>query len=504
MLYLTEFASLFNGYEKAFGKFLINNINENVKKSGIAKTLARSIEKKDWLDHLQGREGLGVIPIRHDNTVFFAAIDIDDYSLNIPDLLDKVKELPVVPCRSKSGGLHLYFFFLEPTPARLVVEELRSVVIRLNIKAEIFPKQTYRYNEKDIGNWINLPYFNAEETGRYALSIKGEKLDLKQFIEYAATQKTTIENLRSALNKHTSAESKFFEAPPCLQHLYATGGFPEGSRNNGLVNLSIYLKKRFPESYEEKLRDYSKLMYPNNLDAWNKIPIKEFNTVLNSVKKADYNYMCKEAPICNYCDREKCKTRKFGISTKNVIDSEEFKVTINSITKLEGDPIMWALNIDNERIMCSTEQLYSQGDFRKLCLERLHKLPAFLSRAAWEDMINQKLTTVEVIMPPEEVTEGYQLRELIVKFCTGGVQAKSWEEIAQGKPYRENGSFYFNPIDLERYLNLYKFKYESRRKLWFMFEAIGGTGLRKRVKGTHDRRLWVFSDYVESSNDVPF
>jgi len=58
-----------------------------------------------------------------------------------------------VPCRSKSGGLHLYLFFLEALPAELVDAKLKQFVTWLGLSKETerFPKQTHLEPE-DTGN----------------------------------------------------------------------------------------------------------------------------------------------------------------------------------------------------------------------------------------------------------------------------------------------------------------------------------------------------------------
>ena len=32
--------------------------------------------------------------------------------------------------------------------------------------------------------------------------------------------------------------------------------------------------------------------------------------------KKDYGYLCKDEPMCNHCDKALCRTRKFGIGTR--------------------------------------------------------------------------------------------------------------------------------------------------------------------------------------------
>jgi hypothetical protein len=120
--------------------------------------------------HLSGSQTKGVVlpPIRKsDNKCKWGAIDIDgeiysDVKYKFLLLLKVFKyQLPLVPCYSKSKGLHLYIFFKEWTDAKRVIEILRSYLKKLHLPkdTEIFPKQ-HKLSEKDTGNGIMLPFMS--------------------------------------------------------------------------------------------------------------------------------------------------------------------------------------------------------------------------------------------------------------------------------------------------------------------------------------------------------
>ena len=75
------------------------------------------------------------------------------------------KELPLIPIKSKSGGLHLYVFTKQLVKAKIIKDFLEEVLFlfKLPINTEIFPKQTKLGDDTDgnklNGNFINLPYF---------------------------------------------------------------------------------------------------------------------------------------------------------------------------------------------------------------------------------------------------------------------------------------------------------------------------------------------------------
>ena len=111
--------------------------------------------KNSW-DH-----GIVLNSLGPDGRGIYGAIDVDIY--NNPKLLERVvkqiykEELPLVPCYSKSGGLHLYLFSKEPFEYNEINNALTYFNQKLDIKAkELFPKQAYKNGK--FGNGIALPY----------------------------------------------------------------------------------------------------------------------------------------------------------------------------------------------------------------------------------------------------------------------------------------------------------------------------------------------------------
>ncbi len=162
--------------------------------------------------------GLVVIPIRDDGTCCFGTIDIDlkDYpNLDIIAVSKEVwkRKLPLVPCRSKSGALHLILPCKEDTSAELVQEKLMDWAAALGFPdAEIFPKQTRLAGPRDWGSSINLPYFGGDATDRYAI-INGERMDLAQFLDAMESTSVTIAQLE-AIPSQKSAPSSSPSTPP--------------------------------------------------------------------------------------------------------------------------------------------------------------------------------------------------------------------------------------------------------------------------------------------------
>ena len=97
-------------------------------------------------------------------------IDIDEYDLDHLSLIKSIRDLklPVIVCRSKSGGAHVFLFTKENIPASLMQSKLKQMALVLGYEgSEIFPKQTEILVERgDTGNFfkLTLPQSNERTT----------------------------------------------------------------------------------------------------------------------------------------------------------------------------------------------------------------------------------------------------------------------------------------------------------------------------------------------------
>lgn len=114
---------------------------------------------KVYADHLAGEAGIGIFPMRDDNTVLFAAIDLDEPNFDLARTMQKLIPGQSWIERSRSGNAHVWVFFAGPCPAwvaRAILRGATESVGRPDV--EIFPKQD-GLRQGGIGNYINLPYF---------------------------------------------------------------------------------------------------------------------------------------------------------------------------------------------------------------------------------------------------------------------------------------------------------------------------------------------------------
>lgn len=143
---------------------------------GINKGTVERNHKGNWNEvfwealvqhHLEGAAAadLGVYLVRNDDTVTFAAIDIDepDFALAL-EVAETVREMEGQAWieQSRSGNYHVFVFFDEPLEAYHARAVLRGVIVYAgHPELEIFPKQD-GLREGMVGNYISVPWHGTE------------------------------------------------------------------------------------------------------------------------------------------------------------------------------------------------------------------------------------------------------------------------------------------------------------------------------------------------------
>jgi hypothetical protein len=442
-----EFKSIFEGLDRAYGQHRSAGKRADGKQEGKSYIEKKLITDELWKAHLAGKgPSLGIIPIRADNTSKWGCIDIDNYPIDYNKIISSIRKLklPIVPCRSKSGGLHLFIFFDKPIAAKLVREKLKEISASIGYaNAELFPKQSSILLEKgDLGNFLNLPYYNAKETARYAYKDDGTAATLQEFINLY--KHYVVSDLSKILIEVSQEVIK--DGPPCLQQL-CTQGFPEGTRNNGLFNIGVYLRKFDPDNWKSLLEEHNRDYMNPPLGA------QEVVIVQKQLEKKSYNYRCKEPPINAYCNAKLCRTRKHGIGGGNG------PLEITGLSKLKTDPPVWFLQVGDTRLELQTEELQNQQKFQRICMNVLNTMPPFEKQSSWTDKIDalmQSKDMVEIDASDDGSVSG-QFETFLQEFCTGRAQALTRDDLKFHKPWTEKGKTYFRLNDLMDFLARHKF-----------------------------------------------
>jgi len=127
--------------------------------TGAGRWIKRPLKADDVVQHLQGQgNGIGIPPLAPDNTVRFAAIDLDEPDFEAAETMSK--SLPGTSWveRSRSGNAHVWVFFNNPLEAWIPMGILREATKAAGKEhVEVFPKN-WDFSRVTYGNYINLPF----------------------------------------------------------------------------------------------------------------------------------------------------------------------------------------------------------------------------------------------------------------------------------------------------------------------------------------------------------
>ena len=445
-----KFKNIFEGLKIAYGQYQKGDVAANGdKQKGKAFIVRKNVSDDLWEKHLQGEgPALGIIPIREDNTCRWGCIDIDSYNLDHSGLIQSIRNLnlPLIVCRSKSGGAHVFLFTKEFISAALMQSTLKKIAKVLGYEgSEIFPKQTEILVERgDTGNFLNLPYYNGTNGLRYALDDKGQAASLESFYsmydQYACTN-TQVKEIKIEEKK---IEEAFPAGPPCLNKL-ASVGFGEGSRNNALFNIAVYYKQAHPDSWEDKIVEANiKHMEP-------KLSNSEVQQLIKSVNRKGYDkYRCKDAPINAVCQSGLCRTKRFGVGF-----GEEEMPQLGNLTKYKSSPPQWFLDVDGTRIELKTEQLYSSPLFALACLDQANLVVPVPKAKDWKQhFLKPMMNNLQEVEPLESLNPMNQLTGLLQDWTTNRQSARTMDDVFNKLPFTdENKQFtYFRMDDFYAFL----------------------------------------------------
>jgi hypothetical protein len=490
---ITKFKAIFSGLDIAYGTYVIKGERGDGKQNGQATVVRKPPTDDLWERHLIGVEpSLGIIPIRADNTCIWGCIDIDQYPIDHGALVEKIAalQLPLIVCRSKSGGAHCFLFTTEPIPARDMQEYLKACAALLGEAGrEIFPKQAEILVDRgDTGNFLNLPYFAGDDGTRYAFNLDGSAATLEEFYALHETFAQTPPLVVPEPPK--VAEAPIKDGPPCLQAL-CSQGFPEGTRNNGLFNVGIYLKKLAPASWEDRVVEHNQKYFAPPL------PNNEVQLVIKQLGKKDYRYKCKDAPLNSFLQRWFMSERGgTGSAVMGLIRRHFRRSRSTPVSHRSGSLISMVRRIELE-----TDSLFNQAAFQKACLERLNLLPPTLKKMDWENMLNgllkEMVETEQISEASEDTSVTGRFMDLLEEFTTHMQQAMDREELLMGRPWidTEDGRCHFRMKDLDAHLLRNNFKGMTAPKMAQRLRDMGGepdssmayTCIRQARCTVHDR-----------------
>lgn len=483
-----EFSAIFDGLEEAYGTYRIDKKQANGKNTGKAQIVREPRTAKLWREHLSGKgASMGIIPINAENRCKWGCVDVDQYPLDHKLLVEKIRRLnlPLVVCRSKSGGAHCFLFVTDWVEAADMQKALQNVAAALGYGgSEIFPKQVKLHLDRgDVGNFLNLPYYDAEDGLRYAILDDGTSATLEEFFALYEAHKQSPEQIVSLQVTKEEGTEAFIDGPPCLRAL-ARLKISEGGRNNGLFNVGVYLRKAHPDTWETEILRYNNDYFDPPL------PLSEVNRVAKQVQRKDYAYKCNDAPINAYCNKDLCRTQKFGVG------AGVSGASVGNLRKYNSIPPVWFLDVNGEPLELDTDALMNQTAFQRACAEQLNLMPHTVAKNQWEGRISallREMTENEsaIVEVAEDASINGQFYDYLEEFCVMLQSAQDKEEILLRRPWTDEDEqkTYFRLKDFEAFLKKNKFFELKSHKIAQRLRDIHGESMLLKIKG-RPVRVW--------------
>ena len=360
------------------------------------------VDKDLLARHLNGDFGVGVCPVNSEGKCFFGVLDIDYYQPKIKRVLHFIKEyqLPLLPFRSKSGGLHVYLILAKAVSAKSMREALNLISYYLSLdliygktKVEIFPKQD---KAEGFGSSVTLPYFNAEHPYTYLLDLDGNPLPFREALDHIQGKLTSLEAVKEAIE-----HLPYNDAPPCIQRILISeevGGEDTG-RNNFLYSYAVYAKKKYGNGFED---------YVKEINEGFECPLEDsvVEQTCTSVREHEYVYKCKDIPCNSFCDKPTCRKREFGLGK----DKGHFTgVDYGQLFRYKSaEPYyIWKLRLQGQEawvdvVFKDEGYLLDQRNFAKMCVRYLNQAPMQVSNNDWYAILNSVLPNVQDVEVKQE------------------------------------------------------------------------------------------------------
>ena len=458
---MTDFKKYFTGLERDYG---FCNVEKGYKDPTTGKIkfnpgdygwAGKPITEFEYKQHLDGTKSIGIQPCDDHGLARFGAIDIDPKiykDLDVKYYLDVIqqKELPLIPIKSKSGGLHLYVFTKEPVKALQIKEFLEQVLFlfKLPLKTEIFPKQTKLgtnpNGDRINGNFINLPYFGGNE--RVALSPTGEEMSLELFLKCIELNKVSGEELKEKQDTFISNELKgggeeFKDGPPCLEILTKEKITMTDYRDRFLYNYMVFAKKKYGDNWKKKVIQAARNYFVFDED-WTDDHVKK---KIKSWDKQTAGHLCNQEPINTVCVKAECVKRKYGIASETRATWPALGNLLKIDHKPEPEYYFTVEKEDGESVPVharSKNEIKDQKELRGLLMAQADILPPPLKQMDFYEIQKALLATIDVVQPAPG-TSPLDILKKNLEAYVNGAQATNYHSFKSGSPFKDKDYVYF-------------------------------------------------------------
>ena len=439
-----------------------------------------TVDKDLLLHHLNGDFGVGICPVNAEGKCFFGVLDIDYYKGKIKRVLQFIKDyqLPLLPFRSKSGGLHVYLILAKPVSAKSMREVLNQIIYYFSLdmlygkaKVEVFPKQE---KAEGFGSSVTLPYFNADNPYTYLLDLDGNPVPFREAMDYIQHHLTSLEEVKKAIEN-----LPYNDAPPCIQRILISeevGGEDTG-RNNFIFSFAVYAKKKWGNGFEDYVKEVNEHF---------EVPLEDavVEQTCTSVREHEYIYKCKDIPCNSYCDKPACRKREFGLGK----DKGHFTgIDYGQLYRYKtAEPYyVWKLRLLGQEVWVDVVfkdegYLLDQKNFAKMCVRYLNQAPMQVSNNDWYAVLNSILPNIEDVEVKQEsdTSSLSMLKTTFIRYLSNKQARRDMPyQIRMGLCVRQSSNgitkYYFTHIGFAEYMKNQKvtFDYSMLRETLIKFGA---------------------------------
>ena len=440
--------------------------------------------------HLNGIISVGLIPTRRDGTCSWGVIDVDGaiYHKDPVPVLKKIREkgYPLVPYRSKTSGLHLYLHIKGSVSAAEMRKKIHALAADLGFGgtlADKFPNEDAITKDKNgkykVGKCVNMPYQGTTKgyCTRYCLTDDGKAISIDDFFDHVEKFRITPKQfddltIQTENKEQNGPEPEWNEYPPCTQ-AFISNKVGEGQRNNALFNLAVLAHLKNPDQLKTELYERNKTCMnpPVERDS-------ELDAIVAQIKDKEYFYQC-ETPIAKqFCNKEACRKRKYGIGPNQYIP------TVDSFFKHNTNPPYYVLTMEGNQIQLLGKQIVQQQLLREELFDQADIVWQTLNKRDWNMfLVSLKAMQKEV----EDMKPGDDEKEDFNYYTRMFIQeTEPGDDISQlqaGYIFKDDEFVYFNLHTFKDFLNKKKGKKSNQEVIRYLKNggSISTTKLNQRV-----------------------
>jgi hypothetical protein len=295
----------------------------------------------------------------------------------------------------------------------------------------------------------------------------------------------TPEQLEALKMSPSDMSALFQDGPPCLECLARDGSVREPHRPLVTINIAAYAKRAHPDDWQTKTRELATAMFGQD----------DPSLACIAQIKGLPTYTCSKQPLYSHCNPVECRRRQFGVP-KSV---EEGRPQINRIQRLETDPPIWYVQMDEDErwIELETDQLLNPKLFVTRVCEVINIVLPRPTEKQWNRTLHDLMPRVETLSAPKSGSHHGVFLEHLRQFCRSRARASVKDEILRGQVWTEDGRHWFEVSGLTTFLHRNNFRAYQSHQMANALAKAGGIFAEWEIGGL-PTEVWGVPEYAKA------